>query len=248
MKDPHIEQLAKSLINYSVALKPGERVLIEITDGANPLAKELVKESYKAGGIPFLTIKNNELLREILKECTAEQLNDMMEFEIARMKKMDAYIGIRAYNNTSEMGAVPGDKMDMYTEVYFKPLHLDQCRKYTKFMIMRYPNDSMAQLAGMATQEFEDYYFSVCNFDYPKLLKAMDSLIKFMNQADRVRITGKGTDLSFSIKGLPGWKCAGTVNIPDGEVCTAPVRESVNGMITFNVPAVSQGTVFEGVG
>jgi aminopeptidase len=105
----------------------------------------------------------------------------------------------------------------------------------------------MAQMANMSTEGFEDFYFNVCNLDYAKLSKAMEPLVELMEATDRVRITGKETDLTFSIKGLPAIKCDGHRNIPDGEVFTAPVRESVNGVITFNTPALYEGFTFERV-
>lgn len=247
MKDPRIEQLAKTLINYSVNLQPGENILIENFGNEIPLTKELIKESYKAGGIPFLSIKNNELVRVLLNEASEEQIKAMASFEIDRMKQMKAYIGIRAGENVSEMGAVPSDKMKKYMQHYLKPLHSDQRVKHTKWCILRYPNHSMAQLASMATDVFEDFYFKVCNLDYSKMSLAMDSLARFMEKTDRVRITGKDTDLSFSIKALPAIKCDGRMNIPDGEVFTAPIRNSVNGVISYNAPAVYQGVTFENI-
>ncbi len=112
---------------------------------------------------------------------------------------------------------------------------------------MRYPNGAMAQLANMSTRAFEDFYFNVCNLDYAKMADAMTPLVELMNRTDRVRIVGVGTDLSFSIKGIPAVKCSGLRNIPDGEVYTAPVRDSVEGTITYNTPAVYQGTTYENI-
>ena len=247
MNDPRIEQLAKALINYSLELKPGEKILIENFGNEVPLTRALIREAYKAGGVPFFSIKNNELLRVLLDECTEEQIKEMASFEIARMKEMQAYIGLRVSDNVSELGAVPSEKMKLYTQYYLKPLHSDTRVKKTKWCVMRYPNNSMAQLASMATEKFEDFYFKVCNLDYSKMSKAMDSLVKVMGNTDRVRITGKETDLSFSIKGLPSIKCDGKLNIPDGEVFSAPVKDSVNGFITYNTPAVYQGVTFENI-
>jgi len=247
MKDQRIEQLAETLINYSIDLKPGENLLIEITGNETMFVKELVKQAYKAGGVPFVSVKNHEILRVLLTECSEEQIKDMAEFELARMKKMKAYIGIRAGENVSELGDVPSDKMKIYTEKFLKPVHTEQRVRNTKWCVLRYPNHSMAQLAGMSTDAFEDFYFKVCNLDYSKMSRAMDRLVEFMEKADRVRITGKDTDLSFSIKGFPAIKCDGKLNIPDGEVFTAPVRDSVNGVITYNTPAVYQGVTFDNI-
>ena len=247
MKDPRITQLAHNLINYSVELKPGENILIECIGNCSELAKELIKKAYNAGGFPFLTVKNNELLRVLLNNCTEEQIKQTASYEIARMKDMKAYIGIRAGDNVSELGGVPQDKMKIYMEHYSKPLHSDIRVKSTKWCILRYPNNSMAQLANMPTEYFEDFYFKVCNLDYQKMSKAMDNLVNIMEKTDKVRIVAKGTDISFSIKGLPAIKCDGKLNIPDGEVFTAPVKTSVNGVITYNTPAVYQGVTFENI-
>lgn len=247
MKDPRIEQLAKNLINYSVELKPGEKILIENTGNEVPLVRALIREAYKAGGTPYLTIKNPELTRVLLTECTEAQIKDMASFEIARMKEMQAYIGLRAGDNVSEMGGVPAEKMKIYAQYYSRPLHSDLRVKNTKWCVMRYPNNSMAQLASMPTENFEDFYFNVCNLDYSKMSKAMDNLVRFMERTDKVRITGKDTDLSFSIKGIPAIKCDGKLNIPDGEVFTAPVKDSINGVLHYNCPAVYQGVTFEDI-
>lgn len=247
MKDLRIEKLAENLINYSVELKPGEKLLIEMVGKETALVKELVKQAYKAGGVPFVTLKNNEVLRVLLDSCTEEQIKEMASFELARMKEMKAYIGIRAGENVSEMGMVSSDKMKLYMQYFSKPVHSEQRVKHTKWCVLRYPNHSMAQLANMPTDAFEDFYFKVCNLDYSKMSKAMDKLVDFMENTDKVRITGKDTDLSFSIKGLPAIKCDGKMNIPDGEVFSAPVRDSVNGVITYNAPAVYQGVTYENI-
>jgi len=105
----------------------------------------------------------------------------------------------------------------------------------------------MAQQAGMSTEAFEDFYFRVCTVDYKKMSKAMAPLVRRMNRADRVRIKDKGTDIAFSIKGIPAIKCDGKMNIPDGEVFTAPVKDSIEGCVTFNAPSVHEGQTFENI-
>lgn len=245
--DPRIRTLAKNLITYSVDLQPGEKVLIEMFDSAHPLAKALIEEAYQAGGLPFVTVKSNPLHRALLKGASAEQLKLIGQFEVERMKHMDAYIGIRASENVSELSDVPSEKMKEYQQYWSKPVHTDLRVPKTKWCVMRYPNASMAQLANMSTEAFEDFYFNVCNLDYAKMGRAMDSAIELFQKTDRVRIISPGTDLSFSIKGIPAVKCCGLRNIPDGEVYTAPVRDSVTGVITYNTPAVYQGVTYENI-
>ena len=134
-----------------------------------------------------------------------------------------------------------------YMKIYGHQVH-SECRvKETKWVVLRYPTPSMAQAANMSTEAFEDFYFDVCTIDYKRLEKAMQPLVKRMEQTDQVRIVGPGTDLTFSIRGIPVVPCAGEYNIPDGEVFTAPVRDSVNGVITFNTPSPYSGESLKSV-
>ncbi len=247
MTDPRIETLAKNLVNYSCEIKPGEKVLIEIIGFELPLTKALVKEVYKAGGLPFVTIKNDEIKRALLNGCSEEQIRLMAEFELMRMREMDAYIGIRAGSNANELGDIPDDRIKLYNKLFAMPVHMEQRVEHTKWVVLRYPNSAMAQMAEMSTEAFEEFYFNVCNLDYAKMSRAMDSLVKVMERTDRVRITGRDTDLSFSIKGMPAVKCEGKRNIPDGEVYSAPLKTSVNGVITYNTPAKFQGFTYENI-
>lgn len=247
MKDPRVEKLAKNIINYAVALKPGDKILIEVNGLQIPLAQALVRYTYQAGGVPFLSINNHTLQREILKEISRDQAQAMAEWDLARMKEMQAYVGIRAGENASEFADVPGDKMRIYQSYYSKPVHSEQRVPHTRWVVMRYPNASMAQSANMSIEAFEDFYFDVCNLDYEKMSQAMDPLKELMNRTDKVRIVGPGTDLNFSIKGMNAIKCDGHLNIPDGEVYTAPVKDSVNGRISYNTQAVYQGFTYESI-
>lgn len=247
MNDPRIELLAQNIIGYSVELKKGEKILIEIAGLEIPLARALIREAYKVGAEPFLSISNNTLHREILKGLSVEQAQAMAHWDIARMKEMQAYVGIRAGENVNELADVPSAKMQIYMTHYSKPVHSEQRVRYTRWCVLRYPNPSMAQLAEMSTESFENFYFDVCNLDYSKMSKAMNPLQEIMEKTDHVRITGPGTELDFSIKGMPAIKCDGKMNIPDGELFTAPVKESVNGKITYNTPAVYQGFTYDSI-
>ena len=247
MKDPRIKQMAVNLLNYSVRLEPNENILIEVFDSGEELASELVKEVYRIGGKPYLTIKNKSLMRELILGTDAEHMSRTAHYEAERMKDMQAYIGIRGAYNSSEWSDIPSEKLGFYQSYWLKTVHTNIRVAKTKWCIMRYPNSSMAQMANMSKEQFEDFYFNVCNLDYSKMSKAMDPLIELMNNTDRVRIIGVGTDLSFSIKGLPAIKCDGKSNIPDGEVYSAPVRDSVNGYITYNTPSEYQGYTYENI-
>lgn len=247
MKDTRIEKLADTLINYSIALKPGEKILIDVVGVEVPLAQALVRYAYQAGGLPFLSVTHHTLMREILKGLTVEQAEAMTRWDLARMKEMQAYIGIRAGENVTEWSDVPPENMKVYMSNYQKPVHSEQRVPHTRWCVLRYPNASMAQLSNMSIEGFEDFYFDVCNLDYSKMSRAMDPLKVLMEKTDRVRLVGPGTDLEFSIKGMPAIKCAGQVNIPDGEIFTAPIKDSVNGRLSYNTPAVYQGFTYENI-
>lgn len=248
MTDPRLEQLAQNIIGYSVRLQPGENVLIECVGPAEELAAALVRRAYAAGGRPYVTLKNPRLERELLFGAVPEQVTAMARWEVARMQEMQAYVGVRAVENFTEQADVPPEKSALWRTHFQKPVHTDLRVPHTKWVILRYPTPAAAQSAGMSTPGFEDFYFRVCNLDYSKMSRAMDALVALMKRTDQVRLVGPGaTDLSFSIKGLPAIKCAGEMNLPDGEVFTAPVRESVNGVIAYNVPASYQGNRFENI-
>ena len=248
MVDFRIEKLANNLLTYSVNIQKGDNILIEVLgeDGID-LAKELIKKAEKLGAKPYFNIINYELLRIMLQNADEEQIKLYTKHDYQRMKDMDAYIGIRATSNTSELNGIPKENMDLYNKYYQKQVHFEERVKHTKWCILRYPNYSMAQMSKMNKDEFEEYFFNVCNLDYKKMSNAMDSLKKLMNQTDKVHILGNGTDLTFSIKGIPAEKYTGTFNIPDGEVASAPVRESVNGYITYNTETTYNGILFNNI-
>ena len=247
MQDLRINQLAENLINYSCSLKKGEKILIEAKGVDYMLVNALIKEAYKVGAIPFVEIYDNRVSRELLLGLTEEQAKLKAKFHTVRMSEMDAYIGIRGGENCNENADVPDDKLQIESKFFSLPVHHEIRVKKTKWVVLRYPTEGMASGAGMSTDAFEDYYFKVCNLDYSKMDKAMDSLKKRLDNADKVRIIAKDTDLTFSIKGIGSVKCSGHCNIPDGEIYTAPVKDSVNGVITYNAPSIENGFKFENV-
>ncbi len=157
----------------------------------------------------------------------------------------DAYLGLRGSDNPFDMADIDSKQMQMHQKLFYKPVHLEQRVKRTKWCVLRYPNNAMAQLAQTSQEKFESFYYDVCCLDYEKMSKAMDPLVELMSRTDKVRVVSPGTDLTFSIKGIPVIKCDGTKNIPDGEVYTAPVKDSVNGLITYNAPSLESGITYE---
>lgn len=247
MQDLRINLLAKNLINYSCSLKKGEKILIEAKGIDYMLVNALVREVYNVGAYPFVEIYDNRVSRQLLLGTSKEHAMLKAKYQAVRMAEMDAYIGIRGGENCNENSDVPEENLKIESEYFSHPVHHEIRVKKTKWVVLRYPNQGMAQQANMSTDAFEDFYFDVCNLDYSKMDNAMNALKKRLDNADKVRIVAKDTDLTFSIKGIGSKKCSGERNIPDGEIYTAPIKNSINGKITYNTPSVENGFKFENV-
>jgi aminopeptidase len=247
MEDPRVRKLARFLIGYSVHLKREEKVLIEVHGDNIDLAKVLIDESYKLGAKPLIHLFNYQLERSLFMGIDEKHMEEITGYEMARMKNMDAYIDIRVAANLYQFNDIPQDKIEIYRKKYWAPLHLEQRFKNTKWAVLRYPNNSIAQFAGMSTEEYEDLYFKACLLDYNKMAMEMKKLVNRMDQTNKVKIVGPGTDLEFSIKGVPSIIGAGTNNVPDGEVYTAPLKYSVNGKIHYNCPSPYEGHMYNNI-
>ncbi|KEO83042.1 aminopeptidase [Tumebacillus flagellatus] len=246
MADPRIEQLATNLIEYSCSLQPGEKILIEAYDGEIELTNALVRKAYAVGGLPFVKNAMARTQRELLKGLTEEQVQLMAENDQAFMEQMDAYVCVGYLHNTNETKGIPAEKLNLHSSKYLVPVHMET-RVKKKWVICRVPNASMAQAANSSTEEFEEFFYNVCTLDYAKMSRAMQPLKELMDRTDRVRIISPGTDLTFSIKDINTLKADGKRNIPDGECFTAPVKDSVNGVIQYNTPSPNRGFTFNNV-
>ena len=242
MTDPRVTKLADNLINNAIGLKPGENILIETTDVPDEMSTELVKAVERAGGNAFVHNSCSRVRRQVIKSASREQMQISAELSLAEMKKMQAYIAIRGADNAMENCDISDEKMLLYRKMTKETL--DYRVNKTRWCVLRWPNPSMAQGAKMSTEAFEDFYFKACLADYPRMAKAAQNLVDLMNRTDKVRLVSKGTDLTFSIKDIPAVPCCGNMNIPDGEVYTAPVRNSINGVIQYNTPTRYDGKQF----
>lgn len=245
MSDPRYAVLAKNLVSYSVSVAKGERVLIDAYDVPDAMVVALMRAVRARRGIPYVQMHHARVTREFYREATAEQMQFQAKNELARMKGIDAYIALRGANNIFEYSDVPSQRMKVAME-HMRPVQNERVNN-TKWVVLRWPSAAMAQQSLTSTEAFEDFYFDVCCMDYRRMLPGQRALKRLMDKTDRVDIKGPGTDLSFSIKGLKAVMCAGLRNIPDGEVFTAPVKNSVEGVLTYNVPSVYQGVSFDNV-
>lgn len=242
MLDPRMTKLAELLVHYSCEMKKGETVLIEAIDVPHAFTKELIRIVAEGGGIPLVKLESNEIKRTALLNGTAESWQKVAELECRAMSSAQCYIGVRGSQNVNSFSDVPHDKQKLYETEVWKKVHQEIRVKKTKWMVLRWPTPSMAQLAEQSTESFEDFFFHVCTLDYKKMDRAMQPLIELMNRTDRVELKGPGeTHLKFSIRDIPAVGCSGHRNIPDGEVFTAPVKDSIEGVIAFNTPSVYRG-------
>jgi len=247
MSDPRHTKLAEILVQYSCELKTGDKVLIEAVDIPHAFTTELIRVAAEAGAQPFVTLKNQSVWRALQLAGSEPQMQLIAEIEAKRMAEMDAYIGVRGTDNVSEWSDIPTDKMGLYESSVWKKVHIDIRVPDTRWVVLRWPSPSMAQLAQMSTEAFENFYFDVCNLDYDRMSKAMQPLKELMDATDKVRLVAPGTDLSFSLKDIPAVCCDGHRNVPDGEVFTAPVRDSINGTIQYNTPTLYQGVTHQDI-
>jgi len=220
---------------------------VEATDVPDAMVIALIRAVRDRGGVPTVSIKRQRIMRELVREGDAEAMKLAGACESHRMERMLAYVGLRGSHNVMEMSDVSTDAMRLYERHWLKPVHFDIRVPKTRWVVLRWPTPSMAQQANMSTEAFEDYYFDVCLLKYDKMEQAAARLKDRMDRTVQVRLTAPGTDLSFNIKDIPTVACAGGRNIPDGECFTAPVRDSVNGIIQFNTPTLYHGVTFTDV-
>ncbi|CAN5310416.1 aminopeptidase [soil metagenome] len=244
--DPRDHELARILVRYSVKAKKGELVFIDAIglDTAG-LAQAIMEEVVKVGAAPYVQLTDPEARRKFMHGASESVMQRVSEFEMLQMKNTQCYIGIRGAQNIFENSDVPRKQLGLYSKIIQKPVHLDQRVRHTRWCVLRYPNAAMAQLAQQPREAFADFYYKVCTLDYAAMDRSVRALKAVMEKTDAVHIKGEGTDLRFSIKKIPVIPCTGTHNIPDGECFTAPVRNSINGTVSFTAPSIWEGAPYE---
>lgn len=245
MLDPRVTELANLLCTHSTRLQKGDNLLIEAFDIPPECVAEVVRVARERGANVIAHTYSTRVQRALLMHMDEENASLYAEMDRFRMEKMDAYIALRGAENVMEASDVPTTNLKMWNQLYGVPVHFQVRVPKTRWVVLRWPTPSMAQQANTSTDAFEDFYFRVCTLNYSKMAKAVEPLVALMEQTDRVEIVGPGTELSFSVKGIPVVPCVGLRNIPDGECFTAPVRDSVNGTLQFNTDTLYQGKLFK---
>ncbi|HET8945418.1 MAG TPA: aminopeptidase [Candidatus Polarisedimenticolia bacterium] len=248
MKDPRVDRLARLLVGHSCALKEGERVVIEAIGAPVEPVLALVREVKRRGATPLVWLKDDRVIRELAALADEADVRFQADSELAALRQAQAMISLRAVHNAHEYGEVPPGNLARVLEGYVRPVHYEHRNRHLRWVALRWPTPGQAQRAGMGTGAYEDFFFEVCLVDYARMERDMQPLLALLARTDRVRVEGPGdTDLRFSIKGIGARASAGRHNLPDGEVFTAPVRDSVEGRIAFNVRSTYYGATFSDV-
>ena len=245
MADPRYRRLADVIVRHSCAVRAGDKVLIEAFDLPEQFLVVLIDTVAAAGGHPLCVTKSNRVLRALYRNATRAQMEVWGSVERRQMEQMQCYVGLRGSHNSTELGDVPHERYAHYQRHVWHQVHVELRVKQTRWVVLRWPTPSMAQQAQMSTDAFEEFFFDVCTVDYAAMARSMEPLRELMERTDRVRIVGPGTDLSFSIRGIPVVGCSGERNLPDGEMFTSPVRNSVQGTLAVNTPSLNRGIVFD---
>jgi aminopeptidase len=190
MLDPRISRLADVLVNYSCAVKPGETILIEAIDVPHEFACELIRTARAAGALPVVKLDSNQIRRAMMRGASREGWDLVADHEEGLMKRMTCYIGARGNPNVSELSDVSGDEQAIYEKTVWQRVHTQLRVKKTRWVVLRWPSPSMAQMAELSTEAFEDFYFDVCTMDYRKMSRAMQPLAERMMKTDIVRLVG----------------------------------------------------------
>jgi aminopeptidase len=238
--------MARTIVRYSLEVRPGERVLLDFRGTSTlDLLRETVEEVTRAGGIPFPLVGDDSVSARFLRHAAEEQVRSWGGIHEVLIRQMQCYVRVNGTDNPFDTADIPEAAQRWEREHYMKPVHLEYRVKNLKWVVLRYPSHSMAQQARMSREAFAALYYDVCMLDWERFSRAMDPLKSLMERTDKVRLTAKDTDVTFSIRGVGVVKCDGRMNLPDGEVFTAPVRDSVEGVITYNAGSIYAGTSWD---
>jgi aminopeptidase len=256
MVDHRIEKLAQLCVHYSVNVKPNEQVIIQGTEQAFPLINEIYKECLLNGAHPF-ALANLDLQYTFFKYAKEHQLTFAPPFMKFITENTDVNISIFCEPSPKGLSNVDPARFRMraasrkeLTEIFHKRVAEGKLR----WTGLPYPINAEAQEASMSLQEYEDFVYSSCLVDredpaaeWKKVHQQQQKTCDFLNQASEIRVVGEDTDLTFNVKGRKWINCSGHENMPDGEVFTGPVENSVNGAVRFTYPAIYAGREVEDV-
>jgi len=246
MPEPRTVKLADILVNYSLKVKKGERVLINSSSElAKPLVLEVYKNVLKAGGHPFVNIAFEEISNIFYNMATKEQLLDFPKAKFFEAKSVDCVVNIRASVNKRALSNVDSKRIAERSKVLKSISEVIVNEK--RWVLCNFPTNALAQETDMSLEEYEDFLYSATNIDWEKVRKEEMKLKRVLDKGNVIRIVGKGTDLTLGIKGRKAIPCFGERNMPDGEVFLSPLEISAEGEIYYDLPAIYQGKEVLGI-
>ena len=240
-------QLAKILLNHSLSVKRGEKVLITVSGrGAESLVKAVYVETLKIGAHPMVSGGGEDLSYQFYKNASEDQLKYVPESVIqAKIEWADAYIRVIADENSRELAEIDPGKLTARAKL-LRPL-MDPMIDSDRWVLTYYPTAGMAQQAGMSMDSLTEFYYDSVLVDYDQMEKKLKKLEKILDEGSEVRVIGKKTDIKLSIDGRLAQSCYGERNIPDGEVFVGPVHKQVDGEIYFDLPTLAYGHEVRGI-
>lgn len=246
MFDPRWNQLGDILVNYSTRIQAGERLLITMMEADTlPLTVAVYEQAIKVGALPQIQFTSAYLERSLMTFGNADQIDWVPELERYGMEWADAYIGLRGARNPNEFAEVPADRLAAHKRAMGVVSGLRN--EHTRWVLIRVPNESFAQQAGMSLQAMMDFFFSATLRDWAEEARRYAAIRDRFQAAATVRIVGEGTDLTLSTEGRTYEVGDGRINMPDGEIYTAPVDDSAEGVITFEFPGIYAGQTISGI-
>lgn len=240
--DQQFTAFAAQLVNFCTKVQKGEQVIIHAHDVVpKQMILAIIRAVRQAGGnVADVWWDCWEFDSELLQLVDRRQLRIRGIGRLSQISAVDVNIILRGYSNMYAMRNVPNENAKAFNTGIEKQVK-DERVSNTRWILTCWPTDVMANMAGMPTSDFESFFFSAVLFDYEKMSRAMEPLVQLIERTKEVHIIGPGdTDITFSIEGMSAVKCDGHRNIPDGEVYTAPVRNSVNGVIHYNTPTITK--------
>ena len=239
------KELARIIVNHSLKIKENDKVLITYEGNSKSLVKYLIDEINKVGGVP-----DYRYIDEDLDSYSNKYLNDSLIDVRTNKVKYE----VENYDCFIKIYYCESDYYDKNTDPTWKRKYLASIKPYKdiqinnrRWVLLNYPSLVDSYKAKMEPDEFYNFAMKCMTVDYDKMEKDLMPLKRLMEKTDKVRIVGPGTDISFSIKGMPAIICAGDRNIPDGECFTAPIKNTVNGVISYNTPSPYRGNVYENI-
>jgi aminopeptidase len=241
--DPRVREHAETIVDHSTEVEPGDNVVVSAPQAAEDLTLALCEVVGERGGFPFhVSFRMDKTRAAFLASADPDDL-DVPEHELALAEAADVWIHVRAHENVAEMSRVPGETMSAFRQVHstVREEILD-----TRWVLTQFPAPADAQNAEMSTEEYEEFVWSAIGKDWAAQREHQEQMVEILDAGEEVRIvSGDTTDLTMSVADHVTINDHGKNNLPAGEVFTAPVADSVEGEVLFDMPLVHEGHVVE---